>query len=304
MRYLLYLVALSCVLAGCSNDQQEQPADDLIRIVAISPAATNILIDLERDHLIVGRHNYDSALDASVPAVGDQSGIDYEKLLSLTPTHVIVQTESQDVPGRLNDLATISGFSITDISTLALDDILRSAESLGSIFAPNSDLAERFAHAIRQREPAVDNASSVLVVMFSSPTVDVLGPGSAHQQIIERLGYTPTITDGKPYMQLDAEDVIAIDPGVIVFVRPRQLEAEPAGEAWTPTEEDLGVLAGLNIPAVRLGRVIMIDDPQALTSGTSLISVIDDLERRLGALSPLGSQHNDYDQDNTETGPG
>lgn len=305
MRFVFCFITLLGLLLGCADDApRERTRSEVVRIAAISPAAANILVGLDRGHLIVGRHNYDSALDQSVPPVGDQSGIDYEKLISLKPTHVIVQTESQNVPTRLRELAQSSGFGITDISTLSLDDILDSAKALEAEFAPGAGHSERFADAIRQREPVTKDIGGVLVVMYSSPTVDVLGPGSAHQQIIERLGYTPAITKGKPYMPLGAEDVLAIDPGVIVFIRPRQPGTPTLADGWVPTDEDLGVLAKLDIPAVRRGRVLLVDDPQALTSGTSLIRVIEDLERRLGGLSPLGSQHNDNDQHNAEAGPG
>jgi len=299
------LLLISCfALASCSNETPEQPETVGTRIIAISPAAADILIGLDLQHLIVGRHNYDTALDPSVPPVGDQAGIDYEKLLVLNPTHVIVQTENQPLPSRLREFSDLSDFAILNISTLALDDILASARLLETEFAPGNGLSDRFEKAIRQREQAKSDLGSVLVVMFTSPTVDVLGPGSAHQEIIERLGYSPAITDGKPYMPLDAEDILAIDPGVIVFIRPRQLGATSANETQILTDADLGIMAGLDLRAVRLGRTILIDDPQALTSGTSLIGVIDTLERRLGALTPLGSQHYDDDQRNTEAGPG
>ena len=301
---MLVLAMLVLALAGCSKEQPDNTSTDQVRIVTISPAAADILIGLEQQHLIVGRHNYDSALDPSVPPVGDQAGIDYEKLLALNPTHVIVQTESQPISPRLREFSESNDYTILNISTLALDDTLSSARLLQAEFAPDADLADRFASAIRQREPAANDLGGVLVVMFTSPTVAVLGPGSAHQEIIERLGYTPAITDGKPYMPLGAEDVLAIDPGVIVFVRPRQPGATPAEPNWTPTDDDLGIMAGLDLRAVRLGRTILIDDPQTLTSGTSLIGVIDTLERRLGALAPLGSQHYDDDERNTEAGPG
>ncbi|RNC80509.1 MAG: ABC transporter substrate-binding protein [Phycisphaera sp.] len=303
MRVLfLILIPLACLL-GCSDGDAPSEQSGSTRIVVLSPAAADILVDLDRDRLIVGRHNFDTQLDSSIPAVGDQSTIDYEMLLSLDPSHVIVQTESQPIPARLEELAESADFQIINISTLSLDDVLATTRVLERQFAPDADLAKRFQNSIRQRTGVTTIEGGVLVAMYCSPTVDVLGPGSAHQEIIERLGYAPAITDGKPYMPLDAEDVLAINPGVIVLVQPRDEKVGPSSAL--PNSDQLGILSGLEMDAVTEGRVILIEDSQALTSGTSLIGVIEKLERQLEALSPLGSQHDDdQDRDNTEARPG
>lgn len=299
---LMILIPLACLL-GCSEGNAPADQTGSTRIVVLSPAAADILMDLDRGGVIVGRHNFDTRLDSSIPAVGDQSTIDYEMLLSLNPTHVIVQTESQPIPARLEELAESAEFAIINISTLSLVDVLAATRVLEERFAPDTGLAARFQNSIRQRTGAATIEGGVLVAMYCSPTVDVLGPGSAHQEIIERLGYTPAITDGKPYIPLDAEDVLAIDPGVIVLVQPRDERSGPSSAA--PSPDQLGILFGLEMGALSEGRVILIDDPQALTSGTSLIGVIEKLERQLEALSPLGSQHDDdQDRDNTEARPG
>ena len=300
--FVLILIPLACLL-GCSKEEAPVDKSGSIRAVVLSPAAVDILMDLDRGGIIVGRHNYDTRLDRLVPAVGDQSTIDYELLLSLDPTHVIVQTESQPIPSRLVELAESAEFEIINVSTLSLDDVLTTTRVLERQFAPDSGLAERFQNSIRQRPAAARIEGAVLVAMYCSPIVEVLGPGSAHQEIIERLGYTPAITDGKPYMPLDAEDVLAIDPGVIVLVQPRSKSDSPS--STVPSRDQLGILSGLEMKAVSEGRVILIDDPQALTSGTSLIGVIEKLERQLKGYLPLGSQHDDdQDRDNTEARPG
>ncbi len=309
----LILTCLLAVLPSCSDDTKEpgthETHDNQRRIVSLSPAGSKILIDLGLEEAIVGRHNFDRAVHADVPPVGEQGAIDYEKLLSIEPTHVIVQTDSQSMPARLTQIASETGFEIVNLTrTLTLDDVQQATRQLEDRFAPGSGLAEQLAHAI---EPRADDRSSwgtVLVVMHTAPTVDALGPGSAHQELIERLGYTPAVTEGLPYLPMDAEDVLALDPGVIVLVLPRAKDGEPAPEDWQPTPKELGSLAGLGLRAVESGRVVLIDDPLALLPSTALIGVSAELERRLGALGPLGSQHDDPDdsqlENATEAGPG
>lgn len=309
----LILTCLCAVLPSCSDDTNEpgklKPQDDGLRIVSLSPAGSKILIDLGLEEAIVGRHNFDRAASADVPPVGEQGAIDYEKLLSIEPTHVIVQTDSQSMPARLTQIAGETGFEIVNLTrTLTLDDVQRATRQLEDRFAPGAGLAQQLAHAIEPRDNDRPGWGTVLIVMHTAPTVDALGPGSAHQELIERLGYTPAVTEGLPYLPMDAEDVLTLDPGVIVLVLPRAKGSEPAPEGWQPTPEELGSLAGLGLRAVESGRVVLIDDPLALLPSTAFIGVSNELERRLGALGPLGSQHDDPDDSQlgnaTEAGPG
>lgn len=306
--WTLVLAALALLaVTACDADR---PPDALLgpgagqtRIVSLSPAASKILIDLGVGDRIVGRHNYDQALPAEIPPVGDQVAIDYERLLALAPSHVIVQTESQDLPARLTELAFAGGFEIIDIRTLSLFDVEIAALELETSFAPGAGLARRLHEAIDHRPDARASWGTVLVVMHTAPTVDVLGPGSAHQDLVERLGYTPAIADGIPYMPIDAEDALALDPGVLVLVRPRPAAASPAPDNWRPTDADLGSLAGIGLRAVERGRVVLIDDPLALLPSTSFIAVSAELERRLAALGPLGSGHDEPTDPATPDGP-
>ncbi|MFI4892777.1 MAG: ABC transporter substrate-binding protein [Phycisphaerales bacterium JB058] len=304
----LILTGLLAVLPSCSNDTKEpgtsETRDNQPRIVSLSPAGSKILIDLGLEETIVGRHNFDRAASADVPPVGEQGAIDYEKLLSIGPTHVIVQTDSQSMPARLTQIAGEAGFEIMNLTrTLTLDDVQRATRQLEDRFASGAGLAEQLAHAIKPRDEGRPGWGTVLIAMQTAPTVDILGPGSAHHELIERLGYTPAITDGKPYMPTDAEDVLAMDPGVIVLVMPRAPDEQAAPSDWRPSPEELGSLAGLGMRAVDSGRVVLIDDPLALLPSTAFIGVSDQLERRLGALGPLGSQHDDRGTDTTEAGP-
>jgi len=310
LAFALFLVLLIGTVAACGGGASEstQSNKNEQRIVTLSPAASKILIDLGLGDSIVGRHNYDQAARAEVKPVGDQSSIDYELLLSLRPTHVVVQTDSRSVPERLAEFAKASGFEIVNISrTLTLDDVERATRELEAQFAPGAGLAAKLHEAIAPRDEDHSAWGTVLVAMQTAPTVDVLGPGSAHQELIERLGYAPTVTQGLPYMPMDAEDVLALDPGVIVLVLPRAPGAPVAPMDWEPTETDLGSLAGLGLRAVEMGRVVVIDDPLALVPSTSFVGVSAELSRRLAALGPLGSQHDDRDDDTDdepEAGPG
>ncbi|MEQ8770167.1 MAG: hypothetical protein RIB60_06630 [Phycisphaerales bacterium] len=318
VRNLLLLLMLACVSAcdpptapgagervGGTGDNAE------IRIVALSPAVAVMLRDLGLESEIVGRHGYDIALDPALPVAGDQGGVDYEVLLSLDPTHVFTQFGALGVPERLTQLANDNGWVLEDLTLDSLDAIARTMDDLQldligfeergveefdptRQFARTSLPSERLAHAWRDRGPAVRDAGRVLMIAAVEPP-GVLGPGSFHHELLVRVGGTPAVTQGGPWQELDAEDVLRLAPdAIVIFATDGAPDAGPSGDArfvdpappaWGEVEARLGALAGLPIPAVRDRRVALIDDRLALLPSSSLAGVANELAERLEAWS-------------------
>lgn len=252
------------------------------RLVALSPAIAIMLKDLGREDLVVGRHAFDMVLPKTVPVCGDQQGIDYESLLSVRPTDVLMQWGARDLPPRLVELSRQNGWAVADYRLLALDDVVAAAADLASHYGGSAGLVERMRAAWAPHPGRFTAAGRVLLLESVDPPA-ALGPGSFHQQILERIGGTPAIARGKPYMTLDAEAVLAMAPDAIIVLAPREAGAEPV--AWTPEQvrARLGRLGELDIPAVKNGRLAVIDDPLGLTPSTALLGVTDKMERMLGA---------------------
>jgi hypothetical protein len=105
------------------------------RIVALRPALAIILRDLGLESHIVGRHAYDMVLPPSVPVCGNQTGIDYEALIGVQPTDVLLQWGRRELPGRLQTLAREHRWAVSDYELLALDDVLSTTADLNRRFA-------------------------------------------------------------------------------------------------------------------------------------------------------------------------
>jgi ABC-type Fe3+-hydroxamate transport system substrate-binding protein len=219
----------------------------------------------------------------------DQSGIDYETLLAVRPTHVLVQWGERDLPRRLAELAERHGWKIRSFNPLSLDEVRDMAGALSSLFDPggstatgNGDepprLLAEMDKAWRRRETDLAAAGRVLILHGVSPP-NALGPGSFHYQVLERIGGAPALTEGSPYITLDAEDVRALSPNGIVLLSPRPPGSPPHEEAWTTAEltAALGPLARLDIPAVRSGHIAVIDDPECLLPSTSMVRFAEEL---------------------------
>lgn len=259
------------------------------RIVAMSPGIAVTLRDLGVADRIVGRHAFDMVLPGSVPVCGDERELDYESLIRVRPTHVLVQAGRRAIPERLATLASERGWTVERLDLLTLDDVRASASRFAHQFcaepARAADLEARMAAAWSRRAGGFDKAGRILILAAVSPS-SALGPGSWHHQILERIGGTPAITEGDPYITLDAEDVLRIAPDGIVLVLPRSPGAAPGPP---PPVDELKSLLGrvgtLDIPAVRSGRVALIDDPLAHTPSTAMIGLADELARILEGWS-------------------
>ncbi|MEQ9616501.1 MAG: hypothetical protein RLN60_00530 [Phycisphaerales bacterium] len=265
--------ALGCAEAPGGGDAatpSESP-----RLAVLSPASAIILRDLGHEDTIVARHGFDLVLDTSVPVAGDQTGIDYETLIRLEPTDVILERGAQEPPARLLELAGSRGWTVHEIPLLTLPDVRDAITQLERIASPppqNSEggtklLADLDA-AITDRPDACTPLGRTLLLTWTDP-VGVMGPGSFHFELLSALGATPIPNEGAPYITLDTEDVLRLDPDTIVLLMPGHGEGD--------LSDALGPLVGVGLRAVEEERVILINHPLALTPSTALIDVADAL---------------------------
>jgi ABC-type Fe3+-hydroxamate transport system substrate-binding protein len=284
------LAILTLLLCLCACGERRPPAPPTPpapagtpRYVVLSPALAVILRDLGVADRAVGRSGYDLALPRDLPVCGDQSAIDYEKLAGAHPTDIFLQWGARALPGRLTTLAQDRAWTLHNFEMLTLDDIPRVTHDLERITgASRPELFEQMNKAW-QRRPGLERAGRVLLLESLNPPA-ALGPGSWHHQLLERIGGTPAMSEGGPYVVMDAESVLRLAPDAILIFSPRP----PGAPATAPPDagalkKSLGALARLDIPAMRHSRVAVIDDPLALTPSTAMIGLADTMADILSA---------------------
>lgn len=270
------------------------------RYVVLSPALAVMLRDLGQEDRIVARHAYDLVLDEDLPVAGELGRIDYEVLIGARPTHVLVEwgNAGQALPERLESLSRDRGFEIMRFTLLTLADIRDAVDTLEATLphvdpAPPDGFWQDRMDAVwvdnrldDAGQPRFERAGRILLVAATDPTIGVTGPGSWHHQIVEAIGATPAIAEGAPWMELSAEDVVRQAPDAILLIQPRGRD-EPDAVPATPDEvlARLGVLARLDIPAIRDRRVALIDDPLAHTPSTAMVPLTDQIARILAGWS-------------------
>lgn len=309
-RVLCAILLMVATIAGCLEQGAPEPSAAShtsageVRIAALSPAIAVMLRDLGHADRIVARHAWDMVLDADqVPAAGDQSGLDYEVLLRVQPTHILLEWGARPLPARLVELASRQHWQVENFALLTLDDIQHAARQLHERFGSGEPWEEtavsrRWNETLDKREGA-ERAGRILL-LYSARPPGALGPGSAHHQVLEAIGGTPALTSGSPYISLDTEDVLRLAPDGIILIVPRSARAGSNRDGSPPAHmvprmsvdaESLGRIGTLEIPAVRNGRIALIDHPLGQLPSTSLMEIADQMAEilRIWAQEPGAS---------------
>lgn len=273
---LLALVGLLSVSCG-EGRADEPPAGE--RIAVLSPGIATILGELGLTPLVVARHGFDDWSDPALPIVGDQSGMNYEALIAARPTTVLIEASAAGPPARLTELASERGFAVVTVPMLSLADLRSATTALGERFgAPH----ERIDGLVARMDAAWSSsgedkeAAPRVVVLLSVDPPQVLGPGSAHYQVVEAIGGVGLPREGMAWIPMTVEGLIAMDPDAIVLLRPE-------GEA-NASIADLGALDGAPMAAIREGRVLVVTDRWVLLQGVPMIEFANELRRWLDGL--------------------
>ncbi len=274
-------------LAACGRpeaDSAGSPAsgDRALRLAVLSPALAETLRGLGQGERIVGRHGWDSFTPSEVPVMGNEHGIDYEALLKARPSHVIVQAGARDTPARLVELAAQEKWTIVRVPLLTIDDVAASVGTLARVCgvepSAQAEVERSFRSALGPRAGLREHAGRVLVLAGVDPPA-VMGPGSFHFEMVERLGGDAIPDEGAPFIQWGVEDVVNADPDTLVLVLP--------GAASEEASANLGPLLKAGLRCVGRGSVVVVTDPKghlpAVSLGAIAKRVGDGLSRLDGA---------------------
>lgn len=273
MRWVL--LAACVLIAGCDRSADERPSTG-VRIATTSPAVGTMLRDFGAQSLAVGRSGYDVALDPALPVVGDAAGIDLERLSALNATHVYVETGASAAPAGLRELASAAGFELVAFELTNMAQLESLAQDVHALVSSEVDAgpapAELFDAALA-RDAGLAGAGRVLLLMPGNPPA-ALGPGSVHHEVLVIMGGVPAVAEGRPYMPLDAEDVLGLSPDAIVLLAPGE------EQSW---RQLLGPLGELPVAAIESGRVAVLRDDDVLMASTSTLRYARDLRALLEA---------------------
>ncbi len=278
---LLVLAAGACGGNRPVTDEQGQS-----RVISLVPAATEILFAIGAGPDVVAVSSFDrfpSAVEA-LPRVGALVDPDFERILSLRPTLVVVYASQAELVSRL-EAASIETFPYVHAVEGALDDIPHMMRELGSAL-DRRDTAETEAARIERelaelRARAATRPHPLTALVFGREPGSLRGiyasggVGFLHE-ILEAAGGRNIFADvARESVQASAEMMLTRRPEVIVELR----TADPPGGV-DGARADWSRLA--SIPAVQTGRIHILTDPALSIPGPRIVDAVRRLQQLLG----------------------
>jgi len=274
--------ALLLVVVGCGEPPAGSPSarsKPPERIVSMSPALTEILFALGLGDRVVGVTTYcDWPPEARrLPKIGGFVDPSVEAIVALSPDLVVVS------PAAGNRDAALAirrlGIRLEVVRCETLGEAYGAIEEIGRVCGIPTKSRET-AGAIRRR---VESAAArvrgvepvpVLFCVQLDPLI-AAGAGTLPSEILELAGGRNVVTADR-YPRIGIETVIVLAPEAILVARMDAPDADPARvlDSWKRWP---------SVPAVRNGRIFVIDATTALRAGPR---VADAVERLAGLLHP------------------
>lgn len=246
-------VLLLCLCTSCTEHQPEAHIES-DRIVSMSPGITQTLVDLGLEEKIVGRSPFCNGIDQSVPVIGDYHDVDFERLLSLKPTVVLVQATQAPKNTHLKKLADSGSFSLHFWPLDSIDDIKQVYNKASDIFF---DSPKEFEMSVSE----VPLAERVLIVTQGTDVSAGLcfGLNTYLDDVIKSMGLENAL-EREGWTMLSLEDVVNLKPDRILIVSDTPIK-----------EESIKGIRSLNIPMLLFEHEhVLIPSSQVLNVATAL----------------------------------
>ena len=261
------------ILSGCDRSARPEADRSGPRLVSISPAVTDLLVRMDLGSSLVGVSSYcrwpKGAPGRKPPVVGNVTGMNYEALLRVSPTVVLMQIDPQRIPQRLRDLARRENFSVLSIQleTLAdLERVTRELATLCSRAAAAEDLLARVSAGLDEVRRKVQGRPrpAVLFAISTNPTI-IAGRGTFIDELIRTAGGRNVAARvGTGYIRVDKEAILHLKPDVVIEAlacAPNPGIEHKATAYWSSLT---------TLPAVKTDRVHILFDPTMTIPGATV----------------------------------
>jgi iron complex transport system substrate-binding protein len=281
-RYLL--LGLLLLPAGCNSQQSQTtsnkfPVDGIKRevslkqpakrVIAIGPAAVEIMFALGAEDLLVGRDDYaDFPAEAKkVPIAGTYQGPNIEQCIALRPDIVIVQFEGMD-KARLDEWQKKIGVPVAAIGAITVKEagveIQKIADWIGK-----SEKAKPLTLPLNE-SPAIKWKKSRAFIEIGRSPLFTAGPNTLVGNAVEVSGFE-NVAKVRGYQAYNLENLTVDAPDVYIV---------PTKDSREQTLRQLRANQSLSkLKCIQTGRVIVIDPDLILRPGPRLKTGISTLQK-------------------------
>jgi ABC-type hemin transport system substrate-binding protein len=250
-----------------------------IRIVSLSPAISRTLVDFNLQDRVVGRTPHCASLDPAIPVVGDLLSVDFEALVKLQPTHILVQPPATGINPQLVEVATQNKWTILQWRLDGVNDVRTMVQDLAStLFERDTEEAKRLVARANTIMLDIEEAlspgdqhifsGSVLMATSVAPIL-AAGKGTYLDDILKSFGAVNAVT-AEGWVELTLEDVARIDPKAIILFKPM---ASAESSFW----DYAGSLTELTVEAMMVRRLALVKNPDSLMPSSAVVGVADEI---------------------------
>ncbi len=212
MRNILCAVFIFLLIGACRPNNEETRSVG-VRIISLSPGITNTLIDAGYEDLLVGRSAFCKQANQKVPVVGDLRSVDYERLLSLSPTFVFVQQTVSGVDPHLLKLAHDGVFALRSWPIDRLADIQQLYGDVTELIGEKRLPLE----VVTPKEHALPSPLLVITQGMEGSAGLCFGKDTYIDDLLQAIG-VENLVQHSGWISLSLEDIGRLEPEAILVV--------------------------------------------------------------------------------------
>lgn len=266
---LAAVALVAAVIAGRRNGQAGTVAGSQPRVASVTPAGTDLLIDMGASDHLVGVSNFDSDREGAIgkPKIGDYQSVDWERLAPLRPQILLVQYAGDRIPSGLEQRCADLGIRIVNLQINPLEDVFNQTQMLADAVGESSKGRAATVRLRAQLElvrarvagrPAVN-----AVIATSENGLDLAGPGEFLDDLLTIAGgRNAAAGTGQRYPVVDRELLVQMAPQVVIQLIP---DGDKTPQVVARARQFWDSLSDL--PAVKNHRVAVLTDWYALQPG-------------------------------------
>lgn len=285
MKKILGLLAVALIAASCGDSDREL-SPPAMRIVSLSPTATEMLFAIGAGELVVAVDSF-SNYPPEAPLVADLGAFDpnIEAIAAFEPTLVVISFDPGDLTAGLEAL----GIEVLlQDASFDLDGTYAQIEQLGALTDRIGDAAE----VVLGMQTRIDELLASLPEvegttffhelgseLYSTSSITFVG------QIYALVGLSNIADDADPdgygYPQLSAEYILDQDPDIIFLADTKCCAQDATTVAARPGWSELS--------AVQNGSVILLDDDIASRWGPRIVEFLEVIVASVNSLEKVGA---------------
>ncbi len=287
-----------CLITACKQESPPTtapattPAATGPRIISTVPAATMQLLQIGVVDQLVGVTKYDLPIlppgKENLPVVGDYDTLNYELLIKLHPTALVVQMTPSHITARLKEIIADNHIELVNVKLDTIADLYATAEALGRVSNHTKEAAAaitsvRNTLANIQRQWADAPHPRIAYLLSASPIMAV-GADTFMDETLKISGSINVCAAiGSDYPIINREALIKLAPDVLLIAA--------AGEPPSAGLQDprLAPWIDLPIPAARHNRIYLITDPNGQLSTLDIAKQVRALARIIHQADPAVS---------------